>query len=239
MNEELELNNEINIQRHIYNDNTVCITDDIGYKNPGNKSDTQLVLDVSDGFIPLWDKDVTLNWRFSNDIDNLFKYPIEAKEKIEHLLATAILKWDKAVPIKFKKVDSNWDFEVNVNKYDECSNDGCVLASAFFPDSGRHQLILYPKLFEQSEHEQIETLIHELGHIFGLRHFFANISEKEWESINYGNQNEFTIMNYGEKSTLTEQDIDDLYNLYQNVWLNTLIEINGTKIVKVRPYHEG
>jgi hypothetical protein len=70
---------------------------------------------------------------------------------------------------------------------DNCTPSGCVLASAFFPDSGRHQLVLYPKMFSQSKKEQIETLIHEIGHIFGLRHFFANVSETVWPSEIFGN----------------------------------------------------
>ncbi len=60
---------------------------------------------------------------------------------------------------------------------DNCNTTGCVLASAFFPDSGQHKLLIYPKMFEQTRKEQVDTLIHEIGHTFGLRHFFADVSE--------------------------------------------------------------
>ena len=50
---------------------------------------------------------------------------------------------------------------------------GCILAQAFFPDAGRHQLFVFPTMFQQSKKEQVDTLAHEIGHVFGLRHFFA------------------------------------------------------------------
>ena len=54
-----------------------------------------------------------------------------------------------------------------MNAQERCSTSGCTLASAFFPDSGQHELKIYPTMFEQSLQEQIETLAHELGHVFG------------------------------------------------------------------------
>ena len=91
------------------------------------------------------------------------------------------------------------------------------LASAFFPDSGRHELVIYPKLFTQSEKEQVDTLVHEIGHILGLRHFFANISETRWASEIFGTHKPLTIMNYGNQSELTDDDRADLTRLYQAV----------------------
>ena len=82
--------------------------------------------------------------------------------------------------------------------------NGYVLASAFFPDAGRHELVIYPKMFSQSRREQVDTLIHEVGHIFGLRHFFANIRETAWPSQVFGTHKPFSIMNYGHQSELTD-----------------------------------
>ena len=83
----------------------------------------------------------------------------------------------------------------------------------------------------------METMEHEMGHIFGLRHFFANISEKEWKSELFGADKPFSIMNYGDESKLTTQDAKDLKRLYQLTWSNELTEINGTKIKKFISYH--
>jgi hypothetical protein len=216
----------------------VCSTDSKGYPTPRNKGITELIIDASEGFIPLWDRDVHLRWRFSPKLLNFFQDPEAAKKEIESLFAKAVIAWGDASPIKFSKNEKNWDFEIVV-KPDNCSYNGCTLASAFFPDGGRHELALHPQMFKQSYQEQVETLIHEIGHIFGLRHFFASVSETAWPSVKFGTQNPFTIMNYGPESILTETDKSDLKELYQKVWSGELKEINGTKIVTFRPYHEA
>ena len=41
-----------------------------------------------------------------------------------------------------------------------------TLARAFFPDSGQHDLMMYPSLFEQPRHEQVETLANDQVFIF-------------------------------------------------------------------------
>ncbi len=83
----------------------------------------------------------------------------------------------------------------------------------------------------------VETLVHEIGHTFGLRHFFANVSETAWPSVIFGKHEPFSIMNYGHKSILTDDDKSDLKALYEKVWSGELIEINDTRIVLVKPFH--
>ena len=135
-----------------------------------------------------------------------FKSPAAAKTEIRKLLAEAILAWGDAAPVKFAERTDAWDFEIVMRASDDCDGSGCVLASAFFPDAGRHQLVLYPKMFSQDRQEQVETLIHEIGHVFGLRHFFADVSEGAWPSQIFGTHKPFTIMNYGSQSVLTADD---------------------------------
>jgi hypothetical protein len=92
-------------------------------------------------------------------------------------------------------------------------------------------------MFTQPRDAQIATLCHEIGHAFGLRHFFAQIKETSAASVLFGQQNKFTIMNYGEESQLTEVDKADLKKLYDLVWSGQLTKINGTPIRLVTPYH--
>jgi hypothetical protein len=166
-----------------------------------------------------------------------FRNPTAAKASIRRLLGEALLAWGDAVPVKFAEKRDAWDFEIVVRRSDDCDASGCVLASAFFPDAGRHQLLLYPKMFEDSHQEQVDTLVHELGHVFGLRHFFANVSERAFPSQIFGVHRAFSIMNYGNKSRLTANDKADLKRLYQLAWSGQITEINGTPIKLVRPFH--
>jgi hypothetical protein len=214
----------------------VCETDARGFPTPENRSPLELVVDASEGFIPLWAKGVTLRWRFQEASIRLFADPEGAKTYLRTLLAEGLLLWKGSVPVRFTEAHDAWDFEIVVRAQSNCSHAGCTLARAFFPDQGRHELVLFPTLFEQSHAEQVETMAHELGHIFGLRHFFAQISETAWPSELFGKHHHFSIMNYGASSRMTDADRSDLANLYTQVWAGTLTAINGTPIRQVQPF---
>jgi len=222
---------------HVYGNGVRCDTDTRGHATPRGQSTLKIVVDASEGFIPLWAKDMILRWRFREHSMNFFESPAAAKAEIRKLLGEALLAWGDASPVKFAERTDNWDFEIVMRQSDDCDSSGCVLASAFFPDAGRHKLILYPQMFAQSREEQIETLVHEIGHAFGLRHFFANISETDSASEIFGTHKPLSIMNYGSQSKLTDADKADLKLLYSKVWSGELTKINGTSIRLVKPFH--
>ena len=222
---------------HVFGRGAVCDTESRGRATPRGLSPLEIVLDASEGFIPLWAKNTTLRWRFRESSMKYFEHPVTAKAEIRKLFGESLLAWGQAVPIKFAERQDAWDFEIVMRKNDDCDASGCVLASAFFPDAGRHQLVLYPQMFAQSRSEQVATLVHEIGHVFGLRHFFANISEKTWKSQIFGTHQPFTIMNYGSKSVLMPADRADLKRLYALVWSGQLTKVNGTPIKLVKPFH--
>ncbi|HUQ89412.1 MAG TPA: matrixin family metalloprotease [Vicinamibacterales bacterium] len=222
---------------HVYGNEFVCDTDSRGFPTPRDRSIAEIVVDASEGFVPLWAKDTTLRWRFREASLKVFANPAKAATEIRKLLGDALIAWADATPVKFAERNDLWDFEIVVQNGDNCTASGCVLASAFFPDAGRHELKIFPKMFQQDRKEQVETLVHEIGHVFGLRHFFAQISEKTWRSEIFGTHKPFSIMNYGAKSTLTAADKSDLKRLYQKVWSGQLTHINGTPIKLVKPFH--
>jgi Matrixin len=215
----------------------ICRTDGVGHSTPDGLSVTELRVDTHLGFVPLWAKGVTLRWRFQTASLAVFKNPEAAKTGIRAMMATALAGWGDAQPVGFTEQRDNVDFEVVIRPNADCDATGCVLASAFFPDAGRHEFIIYPTFFQQSKAEQVETLQHEFGHVFGLRHWFANISEQEWSSTLFGSGSRFTIMNYGKDSKLTKRDRSDLKALYAGAWSGTLTTINGTPVRLQQPYH--
>jgi hypothetical protein len=222
---------------HVFGNGFRCDTETRGHASPQGRSPLEIVVDASEGFIPLWTKDTTLRWRFRESSMRYFRSPAAARAEIRRLLGEALLAWGDAAPVKFAERTDVSDFEIVMKRNDDCDANGCVLASAFFPDSGRHQLTLYPRMFTQVRQEQVETLIHEIGHVFGLRHFFANISETAWPSQIFGTHKPFSIMNYGSQSVLTADDKSDLKRLYQLVWSGELTHINGTPIKLVKAFH--
>lgn len=222
---------------HVYGRRVKCVTDTRGYATPSNADRVRIVVDSSEGYIPLWARRSTLRWRFQSQSMAAFADPKAAMQAIRTLLGKALLAWGDAVPVKFAERRDAWDFEIAVRNADDCDAAGCTLASAFFPDAGRHELVIYPKMFEQPVQEQVETVAHELGHVFGLRHFFAKVSERAWPSEVFGRHKPFSIMNYGAKSRMTDADRGDLRSLYRLAWSGELAEINGTPIRLVRPFH--
>ena len=222
---------------HVLSKGRRCDTDTRGYARPRNRDPRKIVVDASEGFIPLWASNTSLRWRFRETSMEVFEDPGAAKAAIEGLLADAILAWGDAAPVKFVKRTDAWDFEIVMRARKDCDANGCVLASAFFPDAGRHQLEIYPSMFEQSATEQVETLAHEIGHVFGLRHFFANVSEAAFPSVIFGEHKPFSIMNYGAESQLTDADRSDLKRLYQLARSGELTKIGSSPIRLVKPFH--
>jgi len=238
-------------RRHIYGNHVICVTEAVASSKNEWRSDVELmkrmrsrfgdarieiVVDATEGFIPLWAEGSKLNWCFDAVSMQAFRDPAEAKKGIRALIHEAVEAWGSACPVTFVENKRIPDFKVVMRSKKRCNTNGCVLASAFFPDGGRHELTVYPSLFEQPRSEQVETLVHEIGHVFGLRHFFANVSETAWPSVIYGTHNKFSIMNYGSPSVLTDADRNDLRQLYGAVWGGEISSLNGTPIRLVQPY---
>jgi predicted Zn-dependent protease len=213
----------------------ICVTEDRGKPKDRNVSLNEIWVGLGN-IIPLWAADVTLYWRFNPGSFRAFANPDAAQARIRTLLNTAISGWGDACPVTFAERKEGWDFEVVVRNAADCDARGCVLASAFFPDTGQHKLTIYPTMLQQDEEEQIETLTHEIGHIFGLRHFFAKLSESQLNAELFGTDVKFTIMNYGDESVLTDLDRKDLKDLYQLARSGKLTTINGTKIKLMQPF---
>ena len=222
---------------HVFGNGVVCDTEKRGFPTPDNLDPARLVIHAPGGVIALWARGVTLNWRFQERSLRHFQNPAAVKAEVKKLMADAILAWGDAAPSQFTDEASVWDFEIMMRREDDCDPTGCVLASAFFPDAGRHVLEIYPRMFTQDRQEQVETFAHEIGHIFGLRHFFAQTHEAIIPSEVFGTHSQFSIMNYGPNSRLTPEDRSDLRRLYQLAWSGQLTHINGTPIRFVRPYH--
>lgn len=167
-----------------------------------------------------------------------FVRPEDAKSYVRALMAEGLVLWGAAVPVKFTEARENWDFEIKVSAQESCSPNGCTLARAFFPDAGQHDITVFPTMFDQSVKEQIDTMAHELGHVFGLRHFFALVTETAWPAQTFGEHKKFSIMNYGLKSEMTPEDQADLAALYDLARSGQFTAINGTPIKLVRPFSQ-
>ncbi|WP_286619101.1 hypothetical protein [Variovorax sp. J22R115] len=197
----------------------------------------ELVVDATNGFVPLWEKGTKLRWRFDEASVDRQPDPKGTRTLVRCLLRDAMREWGDAAPVQIVESDAVHDFTVAVRKRNDCDEAGCTLASAFFPTKRREEMLIYPFLLSQTLKEQVATLVHELGHVFGLRHYFANISETDSPSAVFGVHRKFTIMNYGAASVLTDEDRKDLKRLYEAAWGGQLTKINGIPVRFVKAYH--
>ncbi len=147
----------------------------------------------------------------------------------------AILAWGSAVPVRFSERSHGVDFGGEGQSQWRSVRRGMRFGCAFFLIPV-NMIWPYPTLFKQTQKEQEETMVHEMGHIFGLRHFFAKVRESDRQSVLFGRQDAFTIMNYGPKSQLTDNDKQDLARLYEEVWSGKRKDVNGTPIQQVVPF---
>ena len=203
----------------------------------------EIVVDVTEGKVPLWARGTTLHWRFNDESFERYGDASATKRKVDGLMRDAIDAWGKNSPVKFRKSEKAWDFDIYMRVRRNCDDDSCVLASAFFPSSRRQRVVMYPSMFDQ-EHEgpdgQLATMVHEIGHIFGLRHYFAQKDkyERKFPSLVYGTHSPHTIMNYGEESVLTEADRKDLRRLYEAAWSASPADSVGKEVRLVQAPHK-
>jgi hypothetical protein len=225
-------------ESHVYRSSTgrqfLCATERKARPKNRTVSINEIVVGLGN-VIPLWAPNTILYWRFNEASFRKFAKPQAAKRRIGELFDRAVALWGDAAPVRFQYQEDGWDFDVALRNSDDCDERGCTLARAFFPAIARDRITIYPRMLQQDEAEQVETMVHELGHVFGLRHFFANVSETRLPSEIFGTHAEFSIMNYGAKSVLTDADRTDLRELYRRAWNGELTAINGTRIQLMQP----
>lgn len=200
---------------------------------PKAYADIEVIVGERDGYIPLWQENTVLNWKFSAEISALD----HRKATIANLLEKALALWGDAAPVQFRQSHYDWDLEIVISRYDRLNSEGRrVRADGFFPSETKNKLKFYPHFFGLTAAEQERIVLHELGHIFGLRHYFAGEAESDLPSHLFGEHRKFTIMNYGEFQKFSDADKRDLKRLYDLAWKGELTEIGGTPIELLAPF---
>ncbi|KAF2731455.1 hypothetical protein EJ04DRAFT_442969 [Polyplosphaeria fusca] len=99
--------------------------------------------------------------------------------------------------------------------------DSGTIASAFFPNEVK-EVRIYDKTLTEAKWREIlmNSLLHEIGHIIGLRHEFALTARKdngdlrESPAQRFGSTNEHSVMSYDDVNIIQESDKKDVLDFY-------------------------
>lgn len=164
-----------------------------------------------DGEIPRWRRGSELSY-----VVCIESFPAPLSPMVEDSMKAAIGMWNN-IGVSFKQVarDNPATFAViyeNRNRQ--------AYACSFFPNELSRELIVYPSSLREPDC-LANILAHEVGHILGLRHEFANThkTEREYPSVLIGTENTQSVMNYFEhpkQLQVKKEDLEDLQIFYDH-----------------------
>ncbi|OTA79525.1 hypothetical protein M434DRAFT_18017 [Hypoxylon sp. CO27-5] len=140
-------------------------------------------------------------------------------------LESAAEKWNVGnLGVRFERVadDTPAVFQLVYSAFHR--RDPLRLADSFFPGDSWHQqhLCVYDLAFNKVKGNYdwlINIFCHELGHILGLRHEFAGTKELDEPSVQLGENNDSSIMNYFEdlsEMRIQESDYVEVRDFYRS-----------------------
>jgi len=149
-------------------------------------------------------------------------YPDSGKADLAlSLFAEAIKLWNEVGVVKFQRADREVDANIILRYAGPPPTDG-TRARGFFPDAKKTNYIeLYSFAFDPSQVGILKwVFLHELGHVLGLRHEFANDIDPqdntvfEGGSVTVGARNSLSIMSYEPNRDFQQSDKDGTKTFY-------------------------
>jgi hypothetical protein len=170
-------------------------------------------------------------------------WPSEEDEKYAtEAFAAAAQQWsDIAFGITFAPASdrAGANFLIKYHKAPAGSPEAGVLASAFFPNQVEDVLIYDLSLTDSFWRKHlVNTLLHEIGHIIGLRHEFALDRDENGQpregmgAQRFGSINPKSVMSYEDVNEIRDSDVVDVKAFYELV---NRSRINGVRVVDYTP----
>lgn len=173
-----------------------------------------------DGFAGRWKPGSVL--RYNIDSRSFRNQGLTGFTEIE--MIKAISMWGN-LGVEFMMVDDTQSatFQIQYRELPENQGPddrhGKVYARSFFPRTNPGILYVYGCALDESSKPHLANILaHEIGHILGLRHEFADVGERELPSILWGKPSPKSVMNCfwnaAAWSSVQKQDIQEVKEFY-------------------------
>jgi len=83
-------------EQHVYGKRVKCVTDTRGFETPNNDARVRIVVDTSEGFIPLWAKNSTLRESVATTVTSTIRFSRAS------IAAIHAARWRLAAPIRLR-----------------------------------------------------------------------------------------------------------------------------------------
>lgn len=192
--------------------------------------------------IPRWNtspsQHTTLKWFLKADGFPSADVAMAAAEAINHAaeaMNQAAREWNNMafgviVSQTMDEAAANFNLIYKVNGPTE-DMEG-VYAEAFFPNQAHRDVIVYEFGMEESNRYKLKNVfLHELGHVFGLRHEFA-LEEEGDGAKQFMKPNKDSVMDYNDLPTIQETDKEGIRQFYK---LADRTKIDGSPVTDYLP----
>lgn len=202
-----------------------------GYKcsTQTHSGTAEIYLGINRGTLSLWESNSVINWTARFDGYPSFTQRDEAIVGFWRACNT----WNRVMQdrVRFNYVGNLSDAAIEL-RYDDSGREG-LLASAFFPDTGNLDLNfvrVYESQFDpryKARNPIYNTMLHEIGHVLGLRHEFAHDREGFAESILFGIKNPRSVMAYYPAQEIQDTDVEAVRRAYDELADGSELEGQG------------
>lgn len=161
--------------------------------------------------IPRWEASTALKWFLKAEG---FPSADEAKLAAE-IMNQAAQEWnDLSFGVSVSQTTDETAANFNLIYEDNPPNEPGALASAFFPLQAGGDVVIYETGMKNSrEYPLKSTLLHELGHVFGLRHEFADKYPNG--QLRFMEINKDSVMSYNGVVIIEETDKHGIRAFYE------------------------
>ncbi|KIL85332.1 matrix metalloproteinase-11 [Fusarium avenaceum] len=181
-----------------------------------------------DSIIPRWKTPTTLKWYLKKESFT----SEERAERAATALNQAAEEWENIdFGVTIRQTENAQEANFNLVYRKNQRNQPVELGLGFFPhDADRDMFIFTVALLPQRRDMLKNVFLHELGHVFGLRHEFG-LTEKA-AAVQFMTKNPMSVMEYNEVPTIQGTDKEGIRAFYK---LAEGLDLDGSPVTDFLP----